>query len=98
MMGLSQGDYFAGWFVFLFIIILLITTIILVVTSQNVFVQSDYILIAMMSIAYGMTLFGFSFIIISFLPNKRTSSTAASLIHFTSFYVSLFVSGSSVPK
>ena len=44
------------------------------------------LLILLMSILYGMTMYGFSFIITSIFQGKKSSATAASLLHILSYY------------
>ena len=46
-----------------------------------------------MCVLYGMTMYGFSFIIVAIFPTKKSSATAASLIHLLSYYVGFMYSG-----
>ena len=48
-----------------------------------------------MCILYGMTMFGFSFMIVAIFPTKKASATAAALIHLLSYYVGFVHSGHS---
>ena len=50
-------------------------------------------LILLMCVLYGMTLFGFGFAIVAIFPGKKSSATAASLIHILSYYFGLVYSG-----
>jgi len=46
-----------------------------------------------MSIGYGMTLYGFSFMLVAFLPNKKASATAATVVHLLSYYLAIIYKG-----
>jgi hypothetical protein len=46
-----------------------------------------------MSFLYGMNLYGVSFAITAWLPSKKSSATAASLIHLLSYYIAFIYSG-----
>ena len=46
-----------------------------------------------MSVLYGMTLFGFAFSIVAIFPGKKSSATAASLIHILSYYFGFVFAG-----
>jgi len=47
-----------------------------------------------MCLLYGMTMYGFSFIIVSFFPTKKSSATAASILHLLSYYFGFMFTGS----
>ncbi len=42
----------------------------------------------------GMTMFGFSFMIVAIFPTKKSSATAASILHLLSYYVGFMYTGS----
>jgi len=46
-----------------------------------------------MCMLYGMTMFGFSFVITAIFPSKKASATAASLLHLLSYYAGFLYSG-----
>ena len=95
MMGLKSETYFIAWFIFMACIIS-IMSIILVLTAQiNTFTQSNNFLILTMCILYGMTMYGFAFIIAAIFPTKKSSATAASLLHLLSYYIGFVNSGHS---
>ena len=94
MMGLRHEVYFLSWFIFLFVTILVMSTILVLSASLRIFVQSNLLLILAMCVLYGMTMFGFSFIIVAIFPTKKSSATAASILHLLSYYVGFMYSGS----
>lgn len=61
--------------------------------SLKIFVQSNLLLILAMCILYGMTMFGFGFIIVAIFPSKKASATAASLLHLLSYYFGFMYAG-----
>lgn len=55
--------------------------------------QSDLGLVFGMCFLYGMNLYGVSFAITAWLPSKKSSATAASLLHILSYYIAFAYSG-----
>jgi uncharacterized membrane protein YadS len=68
MMGLKDSSYFLSWYVFYFIIVAKMSTIITIAVSFNVFPHSSVILIYLLAFLYGMSLFGFSLVVVAILP------------------------------
>ena len=93
MMGLKHETYFFSWFLFLFAIVLTMSIILVLSASLKIFVQSNLLLILAMCCLYGMTMFGFAFLIVALFPTKKSSATAASLVHLLSYYVGFMYSG-----
>lgn len=93
MMGLKHETYFMAWFIFLFVTVFSMSVILVLSASLRIFVQSNLLLILAMCVLYGMTMYGFSFIIVAIFPTKKSSATAASLIHLLSYYVGFMYSG-----
>lgn len=46
-----------------------------------------------MCVLYGMTMYGFGFIIVALFPTKKGSATAASLLHLLTYYVGFVYNG-----
>jgi hypothetical protein len=93
MMGLKQETYFVAWFVFLLGIIVMMSTILVASASLKIFVKSNLLLILLMCILYGMTMYGFAFLIVALFPTKKSSATAASLFHLLSYYFGFMYQG-----
>ena len=93
MMGLNDKTYFAAWFVFMLILISVMSMTLVVCSSYKIFRNSNLCLVFAMSLLYGMTLYGVSFCVVSFLPTKKSSATMASLLHILSFYVAFAFRG-----
>ena len=87
MMGLKDTSYYMSWFVFYFMIIVVMSLIICAVSYINVFHKSNQLLIFIMALLYGMSLFGFSVMIVAVLPTVRSSATAASLAHVLTYFI-----------
>jgi hypothetical protein len=93
MMGLNDKSYFTGWFIFMFGIINMMSLTLVLTAKDRIFKESDLSLIFMMSVLYGMTLYGFAFQVVAFLPTKKSAGTLASLLHIISFYVAFAFRG-----
>ena len=93
MMGLKHETYFAAWFIFLLCIVTGMSTVLVLSASLKIFVQSNLWLIFAMCILYGMTMYGFGFIIVAICPTKKSSATAASLLHLLSYYLGFMYAG-----
>ncbi len=94
MMGLRHEVYFFSWFIFLFTTVFVMSAMLVVAASLRIFVQSSLLLIFAMCLLYGMTMFGFSFMIVAIFPTKKSSATAASILHLLSYYVGFMYTGS----
>ena len=68
------------------------------VASIGIFNQVNVILFFFFSLFYGLTLYGWAFSIVSFLPTKRSSGIAATLLHVISFYLSFLIMDPSTPS
>jgi hypothetical protein len=97
MMGLKDSAYFLSWFAFFFIIILFMSLVILGMLSINVFSNSNGFLVFMLALLYGMSLFGFAIIIVSFMPTVRSSATTASLLHIVTYFLVFAVKSEDFP-
>ena len=93
MMGLKHETYFIAWFIFLLGIVTVMSLILVLTASLKVFTTSNLPLIFAMCLLYGMTMYGFAFIIAAVFPTKKSSATAASLLHILSYYVGFMYSG-----
>ena len=93
MMGLANETYFIAWFIFLTGIIVFISAILAIAASIQVFEKSSFTLIIAMCLLYGMTMYGFAFIIVAIFPTKKSSATAAALLHLMSYYVGFLYAG-----
>ena len=97
MMGLKDNAYFLSWFVFFFVIILFMSLVILGMLSINVFSNSNSFLVFLLALFYGMSLFGFAIVIVSFMPTVRASATTASLLHIVTYFLVFAVKSDTFP-
>ena len=93
MMGLRDLSYYAAWAVSLAYIVALMTGCLVGTLSLQTLKQSDLGLVFGMCFLYGMNLFGVSFAITAWMPSKKSSATAASLLHLMSYYPAFAYSG-----
>ena len=93
MMGLREETYFYSWFLMLLFIITTTSVVTVLVSSVDVFRNTDMTLYFFMCMLYGMTMYGFSFIIVAIFPTKKSSATSASLIHIMSYYFGFMFAG-----
>lgn len=91
MMGLMDFPYMTSWFVFYLIIVLVISLLITGISSINIFPNSNKLLVFLFSMLYGLSLFGFSLIIVAILPSIRSSATTASLTHVITYFIGFAV-------
>lgn len=68
MMGLKDATYFFSWFIFYLVVILVMSIIMTVLVGINVFSNSNAFLIFLLALFYGLSLFGFSILIVAFIP------------------------------
>lgn len=87
MMGLKDSSYFLSWFVFHLILMLIMALIITLMCCINLFPQSNKFLIFLHMFFFGLSLFGFSLVMVSILPTVRSSATAATLVHLITYFL-----------
>jgi hypothetical protein len=87
MMGLKDTSYFLSWLAFYVIVVIGMSIIIVCMLSINVFYYSNKLLVFILAFFYGLSLFGFSLVIVAILPTQRASATAASLLHIITYFL-----------
>ena len=97
MMGLSDSTYFLSWFIFYAIVVLVMSIIITIIVSINVFNQSNKGLIFILCFLYGLSLFGFSVLVVAFIPTQRSSATVATLFHLISYFIVFTINDPQIP-
>jgi ATP-binding cassette, subfamily A (ABC1), member 3 len=91
MMGLTDGTYYAALFIFYSIICLLTSAIVTSITATLIFSKVSKTVFFTFSMLYSLSFFGIALIITACLPQKRTSSVAATLFHIVSYYISFTI-------
>lgn len=86
-MGLNDGTYFLSYFIFHMFIIFIVTCAIEVILVPLLLPKTNIFLFVLFNLLYGSCLFGFSVLVVSFFPNKRSSAQAAVLFHIISYYL-----------
>ena len=97
MMGLNDSTYYISWLIVYFVISF-VTCFLLTMMSFDIFKNVDKSLYFIFCLCYQMSLFGWSFCIVSFLPTKRSSSIAATLFHIISFYLAYTIKDPATPS
>lgn len=96
MMGLNDSTYYISWFI-VYSLISILTCTILTIMSTWIFNNIDRSLYFIFCLCYQISLFGWAFIIVSFLPTKRSSSIAATLFHIITFYLVYTIADPATP-
>lgn len=97
MMGLNDSSYFLSWFIVFFLISTVTSSFITIVAAIHIFKLVNMFLFFTFCMLYSMTLYGWAFTIVSFLPTKRTSGIAATLFHVISFYLCFLITDPLTP-
>ena len=97
MMGLEDSTYFLSWFI-MYSMISLNTAVIMTIMSIWIFKNINLFLFFVFVMLYSFTLYGTAFMIVSFLPQKRSSGIAATLWHIISFYLIFLLMDPSTPS
>lgn len=97
MMGLEDSTYFLSWFIFYFTICFT-TSIILTIMSVWIFKNVNLLLFFIFCLLYSTTFYGTAFLIVAFLPTKRSSSVAATLWHIISYYLIFTIADPATPS
>jgi hypothetical protein len=96
MMGLTDSTYYLSWFI-VYSVIALVTCLLLTLTSIWIFTGVNKFLYFWFAFLYQLSLFGWAFAIVAFLPTKRSSSIAATLFHVISYYLVFTIADPSTP-
>lgn len=87
MMGLKDSSYFLSWWIFHLILMMIMAALITAMCSINLFPNSNKLLIFLHMFFFGLSLFGFSLVMVAILPTVRSSATAATLVHLISYFL-----------
>ena len=98
MMGLNDSTYYLAWFILFSFISFVTSLIVSIITCIQLFRNINFFILFMFLMFYSWTLLGLSFIIVAFLPNKRSSAVAAVLINFMTFFLSGILQDPATPK
>lgn len=96
MMGLKDSTYFLSWMTTFGIVIAIMSILVLIMTCFITFRQSNKFLVFILSFIYGLSLFGFSVMIVAVLPTQRSSSLAASLLHVVTYFIVYAISSEDI--
>mmetsp|Transcript_30475 Transcript_30475/g.46694 ORF Transcript_30475/g.46694 Transcript_30475/m.46694 type:complete len:240 (+) Transcript_30475:862-1581(+) len=98
MMGLTDGTYFLSWFIIHFFISCLTSVILALCSGLGIFRNISIFLFFVFCMLYSITLYGWAFCIVAFLPTKRSSGIAATLFHIITFYLSYILQDPLTPS
>lgn len=88
MMGLNDSTYYLAWFILFSLISFFTSIIVSTITCLQLFNNINFFILFIFLTFYSWTLLGLAFIIVAFLPNKRSSAVAAVLLNFITFFLS----------
>jgi hypothetical protein len=88
MMGLKDATYFTAWFILFGSISLWTSLVVAAIGAFGIFKKLDFILFFIFNLLYSLTLFGWAFAIVAFIPSKKTSGIAATLINLITYFLS----------
>lgn len=88
MMGLKDSTYFLAWFILFGGISVWTALVTAVISCIGIFKKLDLILFFLFNLLYSLTLYGWSFCIVAFIPTKRSSGIAATLINMITYFLS----------
>ena len=97
MMGLTDSTYYLSWFI-VYSCISFVTAILMTIMSIWIFTNINAFLYFLFCFLYALTLFGWAFSIVAFLPTKRSSGIAATLFHIISYYMIFIIADPSTPS
>ena len=98
MMGLMDATYYLSWFI-LFLAISILTAIITVICCAiGIFTNVDMFIFFLFNIIYSMSLFGQAWLIVAFIPTKKSSGIAATLFHIITYYLHFVIRDPSTPS
>jgi hypothetical protein len=98
MMGLTDDTYYLSWFIIFFIIAFTTSLIITIMCAIGVFKNVDMVLFFFFCMTYSLTLYGWAFCIVSFLPTQSSSGIAATLLHIISYYLVFVIADPATPS
>jgi hypothetical protein len=96
MMGLNDSTYFLSWFIFHLFIITIQSVLVALVTSFNVFPNSNPFIIFIWCFLYGLNIYAFCVLVVAIIPSQSSASTAGTLLWVISFFVSFAINGDKV--
>jgi ATP-binding cassette subfamily A (ABC1) protein 5 len=97
MMGLNDSTYYLAWFILFSLISFVTSLIVSIITCVRLFKNINFIILFTFLTFYSWTLLGLAFIIVAFLPNKRSSAVAAVLLNFMTFFLSPILQDPATP-
>ena len=98
MMGLQDGTYLLSWFIVFFVISAICTIIATLMSCIGIFPNINPLLFFFFAQIYSMTLYGEAFLIVAFLPTKRSSGITVGLFHLITFYLSQLIADPNTPS
>jgi hypothetical protein len=87
MMGLEDSTFFLSWFILFLAISVVTSGFVTLISGAIVFTKVNMGLFFAFCMVYSLTLYGWAFCIVAFLPTKRTSGIAATLFHILSYFL-----------
>jgi hypothetical protein len=97
MMGLNDSTYFLSWFILFSAICVWTSLITATISCLGIFKKLNWFLFFLFNLFYSLTLYGWAFAIVAFIPTKRSSGIAATLINFITYMMSFTLQDPNTP-
>jgi hypothetical protein len=65
---------------------------------MGVFTNVNLLIFFLFNMMYSLTFFGWSFMVVAFIPSKRSSGIAVTLLHLVTFYLQLLLRDPATPS
>jgi hypothetical protein len=97
MMGLKDSTYFLAWFILFFGICVWTSFMTAIISCIGIFKKLNFFLFFVFNLFYSITLYGWAFVIVAFIPTKRSSGIAATLINIITYFLSFTLQDPNTP-
>ena len=97
MMGLHDATYYLAWLIN-YLVISGVTSILVTIMATKVFNNINMLLFFIFLMLFSVNLWAWAFLIVAFLPTKRSSGIAAILLNFITFYLSYILKDPTTPS
>jgi ATP-binding cassette subfamily A (ABC1) protein 3 len=98
MMGLNDATYFLAWFILFAAISVWTALLTSTISCIGIFKKLDWFLFFVFNLLYSLTLYGWAFCIVAFVPTKKSSGIAATLINIITYFLSFAIQDPNTPS
>ena len=91
MMGLKDSAYWLSLFAYYFIIFVIIAALLTGISMGCIYHYSNWFLMFLFYLIYGLSIFSFSLFLASFFSKARIASIASAMLYFVSYSITILV-------